>query len=61
MDGKRYTVDTGYDRGVRQTRTHYRVLLFSRSLANANHTVTITCLATPGRRTIGIDGIAWRN
>ena len=61
LDGRSYTIDTGYYRGVRERGNHYRVVLFSRSLANARHTVTITCLATSGRRTIAIDAAGWRN
>jgi subtilisin family serine protease len=61
LDGTTYTVDTGYYKGVRETGNHYRVVLFSKNLANARHIVTITCLATSGRRTIGIDAAGWRN
>jgi hypothetical protein len=61
LDGRSYTVDAGYYKGVRETGNHYRVVLFSRNLANVRHTVTITCLATSGRRTIGIDAAGWRN
>lgn len=61
LDGTSYTVDTGYYKGVRETGNHYRVVLFSKSLANKSHTVAITNLATYGRRTIGIDAAGWRN
>jgi len=61
LDGTSYTVDTGYYKGVRETGNHYRVVLFTKSLANKSHTVVITNLATYGRRTIGIDAAGWRN
>lgn len=61
VDGTSYTVDTGYYKGVRETRNHYRVVLFSKNLRKGNHAVTITCLATSGRRTIGLDAAGWRN
>ncbi len=61
IDGRSWVVDTGYYGGRRETGRHYRVVLFSRALANGNHTVTITSLATYGRRTIAIDGFGWRS
>jgi uncharacterized protein YkwD len=60
LDGHSYTVDTGSYRGARATGNHYRVVLFSRSLAAGRHVAVITCLATPGRRTISIDAAGWR-
>ena len=56
-----YTVDEGYYARHRATGTHYRAVVFSRTLTNRAHTVTITCLGTSGRRTIAIDGVGWRN
>ena len=32
LDGRSYTVDTSYYKGVREPGNHYRVLLFSRGL-----------------------------
>ena len=61
VDGHAFIVDTGYYKGARATGNHYRVVLFSRNLTNGKHAVTITCLATAGRRTIGIDAAGWRN
>jgi hypothetical protein len=39
--------------------TRHRLILFSRSVANGTHSVTITNLATGGRPTIAIDGLAF--
>ena len=61
IDGHSYLVDSGYYRGARAATNHHRVVLYSRSLAPGRHAVTITCLATPGRRTISIDAVGWRN
>ena len=61
IDGVSYTVDEGYYARHRATGTHYRAVVFSRTLTNRAHTVTITCLGTSGRRTIAIDGVGWRN
>jgi hypothetical protein len=61
IDGVSYTVDEGYSAGHRATSSHYRVTVFSRSLTLRAHTVTITCLATTGRRTIAVDAVGWRN
>jgi uncharacterized protein YkwD len=61
IDGRRYTVDEGYYQGSRSTTPRYRVVLFNKTLTNKAHTVVITCLATPGRPTVGVDAVAWRN
>ncbi|MGH2475317.1 MAG: hypothetical protein ACRDIL_08615 [Candidatus Limnocylindrales bacterium] len=59
VDGVSTTVDTGMYQGTRAARYHYRALLFSRPLTPGPHTITITNLATAGRPTIAIDGIAF--
>jgi hypothetical protein len=61
IDGRAYTVDEGNYKGSRARSTHYRVMLFRRTLTNKAHTVVITCLGTRGRPTIDIDGVAWRS
>lgn len=58
IDGRSTIVDTGMYRGARATIVRNRVLLFSARLERGPHTVTITNLATAGRPTIAIDGIA---
>ena len=61
IDGHSWIVDEGRYRGARATRTHYRVLVFSRLLTNRAHVAVITCLATSGRPLIDVDAVAWRN
>ena len=58
VDGVTTVVDTGLHGGQRATSVQYRVLLFSQRLDPGPHTVTIRNLATTGRPTIVIDGIA---
>jgi len=60
IDGRRFTVDQGYYKGSRATTAHFRVILLSKTLTSKVHTVTITCLGTPGRPTVGVDALAWR-
>jgi hypothetical protein len=45
--------------GARASKVSYRAMLLSRPLTRGLHTVTITNLATAGRPTIAIDGIAF--
>jgi hypothetical protein len=59
VDGATTVIDSAYLRGTRVTSNHDRVLLFSARLTPGAHTVTIRNLATTGRPTIAIDGIAW--
>jgi subtilisin family serine protease len=61
IDGRSWIVDEGRYRGVRATRTTYRVLVFAKALTRRSHTVVITCLATSGRPVIDVDAVAWRN
>ena len=59
VDGRSVTVDAGRFAGRRATRNHGRVLLATIAVPFGRHTVRVTNLATPGRRTIAIDGIAF--
>jgi subtilisin family serine protease len=61
IDGRSWIVDEGRLNSARATKTTYRVLIFSKSLANRSHTVVITNLATRGRPSIDVDAVAWRN
>jgi hypothetical protein len=61
VDGVSTIVDAGTYAGARATRTRQRTILFSTTVPAGSHTVVITNLATPGRPTIGIDGIATRS
>ncbi|MDQ3129111.1 MAG: hypothetical protein M3Q66_11755, partial [Chloroflexota bacterium] len=61
IDGVSHTVDQGYYAGRRETGSHYRVVVFSKFLANKAHTVVLTNLGTSGRPTISVDAVAWRN
>jgi hypothetical protein len=57
VDGHSTLVDAGFYGGRRATALHTRVTLYSVSLADGPHTVTITNLGTTGRPTIALDGI----
>jgi hypothetical protein len=59
IDGASFLVDAGTYKGVRATTTRHRLILFSRTVAGGTHSVTITNLATQGRPTIAIDGLAF--
>ncbi len=59
IDGASYVVDAGYYNGKRATTTRTRTILFAKALRSGTHTVTITNLATRGRPTIAIDGLAF--
>jgi hypothetical protein len=59
VDGASTIVDTGYLGGVRASRVHDRVLLYSTRLASGPHSVTITVLGTSGRPTVAIDGMGF--
>jgi hypothetical protein len=61
VDGVTTTVDAGTYRGERARTTRQRTILFHAALPAGDHVVVITNLATPGRPTIGIDGIATRS
>jgi hypothetical protein len=61
VDGVSTIVDAGTHAGARATRTRQGTMLFKTSLPAGEHVVVITNLATPGRPTIGIDGIAVRD
>jgi chitodextrinase len=59
VDGASTIVDTAYLGGVRASRIHDRVLLYSTRLARGPHSVTITVLGTSGRPTVAIDGMGF--
>lgn len=59
IDGVSSIVDTGYYAGSRARTVHVRALLFSARLTAGAHTVTVTNLATSGRPTVAIDGVAF--
>lgn len=59
IDGASFIVDAGTYKGARATTTRHRLILFSRAVAAGTHSVTITNLATRGRPTIAIDGLAF--
>ena len=59
VDGRSVTVDTGLFAGKRATANHGRVRLATLQVAPGRHTFQITNLATPGRRTIAIDALAF--
>jgi hypothetical protein len=59
VDGHSKVVDAGYYAGRRATSLHTRVLLYSTSLPDGKHTVTITNLGTAGRPAIVLDGIGF--
>ena len=61
VDGVPTTVDLGYYKGVRETTTHARVVVFKQALTAGVHSVTVTCLGTSGRPTVNIDGIGWHD
>ena len=61
VDGRAYTVDERTWNSAPATGTHYRVVVFSRTLTAGAHTVVITCLGTAGRPTINLDAVAWRS
>jgi hypothetical protein len=59
VDGHATLVDAGFYGGRRATALHTRVILFSVSLADGSHAVTITNLGTAGRPTLALDGIGF--
>jgi hypothetical protein len=59
VDGRTVTVDTGLFAGKRATANHGRTLLAMLEVSPGRHTFRITNLATPGRRTIAIDALAF--
>lgn len=59
VDGRTVTVDAGRYAGKRAAKTYNRVLLATITVPAGRHTFSVVNLATSGRPTIAIDGIAF--